>query len=165
LVRYNTAQLAHFSSAAPAACHQLYDEALMSSSFDNLTAAAECFQRDLTRAIDYNLYAMSLGIAMILAATCMALDRPLIMLITCRIGHLAVGLVLLLIAGGHSLVCGSETAASASLLCSISWVPSLAILLLGSGCIVSAVLYAATSWRLDTLANGFHAFRDLFSFL
>ena len=156
LLGYNAAQLANTSFATN--CHQLYDDALKSSLFTDLLATLDCFQDELTRKIDYDLYTMILGIGAILA--CMVIN-PTSTMHAELLGAVTFGTILV-IAGSHLLFCINVDASSS--LCDPTSVLDLAILLLTSGLIAGALIQIAYTWRLNSAGKIYHSFRDfLFS--
>ena len=136
LLRHNLQQLANISTGSAPQCNNLYTDILASSSSlsnAHLLEAMDCFQDDLTRRIDYDLYAMILGILMIVA--CLVIDPLRIdkqqwtswQLVGCWA----------VVGSFHPIACSGID----SSLCDDPWsMPALAILVSGSGVIAVALL-------------------------
>jgi hypothetical protein len=160
LLHYNAAQLANTSRNSAARCHQLFNDALSSSfSGPGLLDSMDCFQDELTGRIDYDLYAIGLGILMIAASLLLLIDPscPAIFFTGQFVGCWA-----LMIAGCHPLVCCSV--AESSLLCNRRQLiagPGLAILLCGSILIALLILQIGSCRFIAEVVSLCRAFREV----
>jgi hypothetical protein len=175
LLHYNAAQLANTSrNSAAARCHQLFNDAVSSSSsgpeinqsrrlldsMDRLLDSMDCFQEDLTGRIDYDLYAIGLGILMIVASLLLIDPCPPAIFFTGQF----VCCWALMIAGCHPLVCCSV--AESSLLCDRRQLiagPVLAILLCGSILIALLIVRIGSSRFIAEVVSLCRAFREVLS--
>jgi hypothetical protein len=155
LLLFNAAQLANTSrNSAAARCHQLFNDALPSSSEINqsrLLDSIYCFQEELTGRIDYDLYAIGLGIIMIVASL---LIDPFHAIFTGQFVGCWV-----LIAGCHPIFCS----VAESSLCDYQLiaVPGLAILLCGS--ILIALLIVQIGRSVAEVVSLCRVFREVLS--
>jgi hypothetical protein len=167
LLHYNAAQLANTSRNSAARCHQLFNDALLSSSSSGpemnhrLLDSMDCFQDELTGRIDYDLYAIGLGILMIVASLLLIDPCPPAIFFTGQF----VCCWALMIAGCHPLVCFSV--AESSLLCDRRQLmiagPVLAILLCGSILIALLILQIGSSRFIAEVVSLCLAFREVLS--
>jgi hypothetical protein len=162
LLHYNAAQLANTSrNSAAARCHQLFNDAVSSSFYGpGLLDSMDCFQEDLTGRIDYDLYAIGLGILMIAASLLLIDPCPPAIFFTGQF----VCCWALMIAGCHPLICCSV--AESSLLCDRRQViagPGLAILLCGSILIALLILQIGSSRFIAEVVSLCRAFREVLS--
>jgi hypothetical protein len=159
LLRFNAAQLANTSrNSAASRCHQLFNGAVSSSEIDQprrLLDSMDCFQEELTGRIDYDLYAIGLGISMIVASL---LIDPYSAILTGQF----VCCWVLMIAGCHPLVCFSVAESS---LCDYQLIagPVLAILLSGSILIALLIVQIGSCRFITEVVSLCRAFREVLS--
>jgi hypothetical protein len=118
-----------------------------------------CFQEELTGRIDYDLYAIGLGIAMIVASLLLIDPCPATILTGQFVGCWA-----LLIAGCHPLVCCFV--AESSLLCDRRQLiagPGLAILVSGSILIALLIVQIGSSRFIAEVVSLCRTFREVLS--
>jgi hypothetical protein len=160
LLHFHAAQLANTSrNSAAARCHQLFNDAVSSSSSGpemnhRLLDSMDCFQEELTGRIDYDLYAMGLGILMIAASLLLIDPCPAIFFTGQFVGCWA-----LMIVGCHPLVCS----VAESSLCDRRQLiagPVLAILLCGSILIALLILQIGSSRFIAQVVSLCRAFRE-----
>jgi hypothetical protein len=157
LLLFNAAQLANTSRNSAARCHQLFNDALMpsSSSGPGLLDSMDCFQEELTGRIDYDHYAIGLGILMIVASL---LIDPCHAIFTGQF----VCCWALMIAGCHPLVCCSVAESS---LCDYQLIAGPVLVILASGSILIALLILQIGSRrfVAEVVSLCRAFREVFS--
>jgi hypothetical protein len=158
LLHFNAAQLANTSRNSVSRCHQLFNDAVSSSSSgseinQHLLDSMDCFQEELTGRIDYDLYAIGLGILMIAASLLLIDPCPAIFtgqFVCCWA---------LMIAGCHPLVCF----VAESSLCDRRQLiagPGLAILLCGSILIALLILQIGSRRFIAEVVSLCRAFRE-----
>jgi hypothetical protein len=164
LLHFNAAQLANSSrNSAAARCHQLFNDAVSSSEINQprLLDSMDCFQEELTGRIDYDLYAIGLGILMIVASLLLIDPCPAIFFTGEFVCCWA-----LMIAGCHPLVCCSV--AESSLLCDPRQLidgPVLAILLCGSILIALLIVRIGSSRFIAEVVSLCRAFREVYQII
>jgi hypothetical protein len=156
LLHFNAAQLANTSGNSAARCHQLFNDALLSSSSSGLLDSMDCFQEELTGRIDYDLYAIGLGIIMI-AASLLLIDPSHATIFT---GQFVCCWAL--IAGCHLLVCFVAESSFCDRRQLIAG-PVLVILLSGSILIALLILQIASCRFVAEVVSTCRAFREVLS--
>jgi hypothetical protein len=161
LILFNAAQLANTSkNSAAARCHQLFNDAVSSSSSGpeinqprRLLDSMDCFQEELTGRIDYDLYAIGLGILMI-TASLLLIDHAIFtgQFVCCWA---------LMIAGCHPLVCSVAESSLCDQL--IAGPVLLAILLSGSILMALLILQIGSSRFIAEVVSLCRAFREVLS--
>jgi hypothetical protein len=161
LLHYNAAQLANTSRNSAARCHQLFNDALSSSfSGPGLLDSMDCFQDELTGRIDYDLYAIGLGILMIAASLLLLIDPscPAIFFTGQFVCCWA-----LMIAGCHPLVCSIAESSLCDRRQLIAGPVLLAILLSGSILIALGIMRIGSSRFSAEVVSLCRAFREVLS--
>jgi hypothetical protein len=163
LLHFNAAQLANTSRNSAVRCHQLFNDALPSSSSGpqfnqpRLLDSMDCFQEELTGRIDYDLYAIGLGILMIVASLLLIDPCPAIFFtgqfVCCWV----------LIVGCHPLVCSVAESSLCDRRQLIAGPVLLAILLSGSILIALLILRIGSSRFIAQVVSLCRAFREVLS--
>jgi hypothetical protein len=170
LLHYNAAQLANTSrNSAAARCHQLFNNALLSSSssgpemnhrhldsMDRFLDSMDCFQEELTGRIDYDLYVIGLGILMIVASLLLIDPCPPAIFFTGQF----VCCWALMIAGCHPLVC---SVAESSLCDRRQLIAGPVLAILASGSILIALLILQIGRSIAEVVSLCRAFREVLS--